>query len=88
MLLGRRILTSFGLCAQSYSRISIEDICEKLKLEDKQDAEYIVAKAIRDGVIDATLDHAKQVRIDDPHTRMLSCAAPEATMVVWLLWKS
>ncbi len=44
----------------AYARISIADICEKLKLEDKQDAEYIVAKAIRDGVIDATLDHAAQ----------------------------
>ena len=44
----------------AYARISIADICEKLKLEDKQDAEYIVAKAIRDGVIDATLDHANQ----------------------------
>lgn len=44
----------------AYARISIADICEKLKLEDKQDAEYIVAKAIRDGVIDATLDHGAQ----------------------------
>jgi len=40
----------------SYSRISIRDICEKLKLGSEEDAEYIVAKAIHDGVIDATIN--------------------------------
>jgi len=28
-------------------------------LESEEDAEYIIAKAIRDGVVDATLDHSK-----------------------------
>ena len=41
----------------AYSRISLKDICLKLQLESEQDAEYIVAKAIRDGVIDATINH-------------------------------
>jgi hypothetical protein len=41
----------------AYACISIADVCEKLRLEDTDDAEYIVAKAIRDGVIDAQLDH-------------------------------
>ncbi|KAJ3217608.1 26S proteasome non-ATPase regulatory subunit 3 [Dinochytrium kinnereticum] len=41
----------------SYSRISLRDICVKLQLDSEEDAEYIVAKAIRDGVIDATIDH-------------------------------
>jgi len=40
----------------AYSRISFRDICDKLKLESVEDAEYIVSKAIRDGVIDATID--------------------------------
>ncbi len=42
----------------SYSRISFADICAKLRLDSAADAEYIVGKAIRDGVIDATIDHA------------------------------
>jgi len=42
----------------SYSRISFADICAKLHLESVEDAEFIVAKAIRDGVISATIDHA------------------------------
>ena len=41
----------------AYSRISLKDICLKLQLESEQDAEYIVAKTIRDGVIDATINH-------------------------------
>ncbi|XP_009628274.1 putative 26S proteasome non-ATPase regulatory subunit 3 isoform X2 [Nicotiana tabacum] len=45
----------------SYSRISLADIAKKLNLDSENpvdDAENIVAKAIRDGAIDATLDHA------------------------------
>lgn len=42
----------------AYSRISIADICKKLHFDvGVEDAEFIVAKAIRDGVIDATIDH-------------------------------
>lgn len=44
----------------SYSRISLIDVAKKLRLESDNpvaDAESIVAKAIRDGAIDATLDH-------------------------------
>ncbi|PIA26750.1 hypothetical protein AQUCO_08900005v1 [Aquilegia coerulea] len=45
----------------SYSRISLTDVAHKLRLNSENpvaDAESIVAKAIRDGAIDATLDHA------------------------------
>jgi len=39
----------------SYSRISLVDICSKLKLESIADTEFIVAKAIHDGVIEGTI---------------------------------
>ncbi|KAJ8764984.1 hypothetical protein K2173_010452 [Erythroxylum novogranatense] len=45
----------------SYSRVSLVDVAKKLRLDSANpvaDAESIVAKAIRDGAIDATLDHA------------------------------
>ncbi|RVX16099.1 putative 26S proteasome non-ATPase regulatory subunit 3 [Vitis vinifera] len=45
----------------SYSRISLADIASKLRLDSANpvaDAESIVAKAIHDGAIDATLDHS------------------------------
>jgi 26S proteasome regulatory subunit N3 len=41
----------------SYSCIRLADVCDKLHLDNVEDAEFIVAKAIRDHVIDATLDH-------------------------------
>ncbi|CAH9100928.1 unnamed protein product [Cuscuta europaea] len=44
----------------AYSRISLADVAKKLRLDSANpvaDAECIVAKAIRDGAIDATLDH-------------------------------
>ncbi|KAL5982978.1 hypothetical protein ACLOJK_017058 [Asimina triloba] len=45
----------------SYSRISLADVAKKLRLDSANpvaDAESIVSKAIRDGAIDATIDHA------------------------------
>jgi 26S proteasome regulatory subunit N3 len=43
----------------SYSRISLKDVGLKLGLEGSvEDIESIVTKAIRDGGIDATVDHA------------------------------
>ena len=42
----------------SYSKISISDIRSKLHIDGTdEEAEQIVAKAIRDGVIDAVIDH-------------------------------
>ncbi|CAG8452911.1 4389_t:CDS:10 [Paraglomus occultum] len=51
------IKTGIRMISLSYSRIHLRDICLKLHLDSEEDAEYIVAKAIRDGVIDATIDH-------------------------------
>lgn len=51
------IKTGIRLISLSYSCISLRDICIKLALDSEEDAEYMVAKAIRDGVIDATIDH-------------------------------
>eukprot|EP00938_MAST-03A_sp_MAST-3A-sp1_P005753 g5753.t1 len=41
----------------SYSRISFQDIASKLSLKSANEAECVCAKAIRDGVVDAVLDH-------------------------------
>ena len=38
------IKTGIRMISLSYSRISLEDIAEKLKLDSAIDAEYIVAK--------------------------------------------
>ncbi|KAF1777988.1 hypothetical protein JG687_00007986 [Phytophthora cactorum] len=51
------IKTGLRKISTSYSRILFTDICEKLALENAQNAEFVCAKAIRDGVIDAVIDH-------------------------------
>ncbi|KAJ3758815.1 PCI domain-containing protein [Lentinula raphanica] len=44
------IKTGIRRLSLAYSLISLKDICVKLHLDSEEDAEYIVGKAIRDGV--------------------------------------
>jgi len=53
------IKTGVRMINLSYQRISLSDIAAKLQLGSAEDAEFIVAKAIRDGVIEASIDHDK-----------------------------
>ena len=55
----RHTVLKFGLKKLniSYSKISMKDIMTKLSLESIEETEQIVAKAIRDGVIDAVINH-------------------------------
>merc|ERR1711979_45749 len=56
----------------AYSRISLQDIATKLGLETPQDAAGVVAKAVVDGVIDATIDYDQQYRITRPRIHRIS----------------
>ncbi|CAF1131290.1 unnamed protein product [Rotaria magnacalcarata] len=51
------IKAGIKMISLSYARISFSDVAQKLQLDSPEDAEYIVAKAIRDGVIEASIDH-------------------------------
>ena len=53
------IKTALRTITLAYSRISLADVCLKLHLDSEEDTEYIVAKAIKDGVVDATIDRAE-----------------------------
>lgn len=53
------IKTGVRRLSLSYSRISLRDICVKLHLDSEEDAEYIVGKAIRDGVIEGKVVHER-----------------------------
>jgi 26S proteasome regulatory subunit N3 len=41
----------------SYSRLSLQDVADRLGLPSAKSAEYVVAKAVRNGVLDATIHH-------------------------------
>ena len=51
------VKTAVRTISLAYSKITFADIADKLMLDSPEDAEFIVAKAIRDGVIEAELDH-------------------------------
>lgn len=51
------IKTGIRIISLSYTKIHLKDICIKLHLDNESSAEYIVSKAIRDGVIDAKINH-------------------------------
>lgn len=51
------IKTGLRAISLSYSRISLGDVASKLTLGSREDAEFIVAKAIRDGVIEVSVDY-------------------------------
>lgn len=53
------IKTGIRIISLSYKRISLKDICIKLHLDNELTAEYIVAKAIKDGVVDISINHTK-----------------------------
>lgn len=52
------IKTGLRKISLAYSRISLVDIAKKLGLQSVEDCEYVVVKAISDGVIDARVDHS------------------------------
>lgn len=53
------IKTGIRLISLSYSKISLKDICIKLNLDSEQSTEYIIAKSIRDNVIEASINNEK-----------------------------
>lgn len=51
------IKTGIRIISLAYAKISLKDICIKLHLDLEELTEYIVSKAIRDGVIEASINH-------------------------------
>ncbi|EAN79185.1 proteasome regulatory non-ATP-ase subunit 3 [Trypanosoma equiperdum] len=70
------IRTGLRRICQAYSRISIPDVCAKLSMENPDDAEYIIAKAIRSGVIDAVIDHEQRHLISSETVDVYSTSEP------------
>ncbi|KAE8690689.1 putative 26S proteasome non-ATPase regulatory subunit 3 [Hibiscus syriacus] len=68
-----------GLCniSISYSRISLADVAKKLRLDSVADAESIVAMKIRDGSIDATLDHSNGCMLSKETGYIYSTTVPQ-----------
>ena len=70
------IKTGVRMLSLSYSRISLRDICTRLGVDSEESAEYITAKAIRDGVIEASLDHQQGHLVTNPQRDAYSTTEP------------
>ncbi|KAJ3201251.1 26S proteasome non-ATPase regulatory subunit [Entophlyctis luteolus] len=71
------IKTGIRMISLAYSKISLKDVCMKLQLDSEEDAEYIVGKAIRDGVIDAVIDHEQGFMKSKENPDIYSTSEPE-----------
>ncbi|VDD76160.1 unnamed protein product [Mesocestoides corti] len=70
------IKTGVRRISLSYSKISLVDVAEKLQLDSPEDAEYIVAKAIRDGVIDAVINRERGFMVTTEPSDLYSTREP------------
>lgn len=81
MLLGRLrhnvIKAALRGLSLSYSRISLKEVSGKLGLDSEEEAEYVVAKAVRDGVIDAGLDHEAGCMVSSEVLDVYNTAEPQ-----------
>ena len=66
----------------AYSKISLADVAEKLGLPSVEDAESVVAKAIRDGNVDAVIDHSAKVMYSKETTDVYSTQEPQSAFHV------
>ncbi|EEB09370.1 19S proteasome regulatory subunit Rpn3 [Schizosaccharomyces japonicus yFS275] len=71
------IKTGLRMISLAYSRISLRDICLKLGLDSEESAEYVVAKAIRDGVIGASLNHEQGYMASNEAVDIYSTQQPQ-----------
>jgi 26S proteasome regulatory subunit N3 len=71
------IKNGIKMISLSYSRISLKDVCLKLHLESEEDAEFIIAKAIRDGVIDAVVVHEQGYMKSKENVDLYSSVEPQ-----------
>ena len=73
------IRTGLRRVSLAYSAISLDDVAQKLGLgEGDGDVEFVVAKAIRDGGIDATIDHDARTMHSSDATDVYSTGEPQA----------
>jgi 26S proteasome regulatory subunit N3 len=62
----------------AYSRISLADVAAKLGLPSEEDAQHVVAKAIRDGGVAASLDHDARVMLSAAPADVYATEEPQA----------
>ena len=68
--------------ATSYSKIGFEDIKNKLGLASNEEAEFVIAKAVSDGVIDARIDREKQCMLSQTKSDLYCSSEPQKQLYI------
>lgn len=78
----RQVVVKAGLLTlcQAYVRIPLADVCARMAFDSPADAEWAVAKAVRDGVVDATIDCDAQCVVAGTAADIYSSAEPAAAL--------
>jgi len=63
--------------ATSYSQISFDDIRKKLGLNSNEEAEFVIAKAVSDGVIDARIDREAECMLSQRQADLYCSSEPQ-----------
>jgi 26S proteasome regulatory subunit N3 len=71
------IRTGLRRVAAAYSTISFQDIARRLNLGGGEEAEFMCAKAVKDGVLDAVLDHTLGVLVCQPRRNVYCTREPQ-----------
>jgi len=71
------IKTALRNISVAYSRISLQDVCTRLQLSNVVDAEYMVAKAIADGVIEGRINHETGCLVSRDNADIYSTREPQ-----------
>lgn len=71
------IKTGLRRISVSYSRIALADVAAMLHLGSARAAEFVVAKAIRDGVIDAKIEHETQCVVTNESLDIYATEEPQ-----------
>merc|ERR1712038_162035 len=80
------IKTAVKTISLAYSKITFADIAQKLLLDSPDDAEFIVAEAIRDGVIEAELDHDQGIMQSKDTSDVYSTREPQIAFNQRIEW--
>lgn len=66
--------------AAAYIRVPLAEVCTKLGLPSVDDAEFVILKAIKEGVINATVDHSHQFMECKPSTNTYYTSQPHSDL--------
>merc|ERR1719263_96603 len=74
------IKTTLRKITLTYSRITIKEVSKKLNINNMLETEYVISKAIRDGIMNAFIDHEQQIMTSKNHISNCLIVDPQSQL--------